>query len=140
MQMWFPSKAPLHYVTDGPEMFRTKDGHLLMLWSSYDRGSYVETCARSKSGELAGPWEQLEPLVKNDSGHGMLFYSFEGQLMMVLHHPFNRARGKIYEMKDCGDHLEVVREPRGFGSSGRNNRRVIASCGFYSGGSSHAWL
>ena len=24
------------YVTDGPEMFRTKDGHLLMLWSSYE--------------------------------------------------------------------------------------------------------
>jgi hypothetical protein len=37
-----------HYVTDGPELFRTKDGHLLMLWSSYEKNSfgrdgYVET-------------------------------------------------------------------------------------------------
>jgi beta-xylosidase len=105
-----PSKSPLHYVTDGPEMFRTKDGHLLMLWSSYDRGSYVQTCARSKSGDLAGPWEQLPPLVRQDSGHGMLFNTFDGQLMLVLHRPFRGARGKMYEMKDCGDHLEIIRE------------------------------
>ncbi len=105
-----PGNFDLHYVTDGPQLYRTKDGHLLMLWSSYENGSYVQTVARSKSGELEGPWEQLDPLVKGDSGHGMLFNTFDGQLMMVLHRPFNNARGKLYEMKDCGDHLEVVRE------------------------------
>ncbi len=105
------------YVTDGPELFRTKDGHLLMLWSSYEHlndtdgaSQYVQTAARSESGELKGPWVQLEPLVKQDSGHGMLFRTFDGQLMMVLHRPFKRARGKLYEMRDAGDHLEVVRE------------------------------
>lgn len=105
-----PGDFDLHYVTDGPQFYRTKDGHLLMLWSSYESGSYVQTIARSKSGKLAGPWEQLDPLVKGDSGHGMLFESFDGQLMMVLHRPFHNARGKLYEMKDAGDHLEVVRE------------------------------
>ncbi len=105
-----PDTGLLHYVTDGPEFYRTKDGHLLMLWSSYENDSYVQTVARSKSGRLQGPWEQLDPLVKADSGHGMLFRTFEGQLMMVLHRPFRNARGKLYEMKDCGDHLEVVRE------------------------------
>ena len=106
-----PSTQPAtSYVTDGPELFHTHDGHLLMLWSSYDRGSYVQTVARSKSGELKGPWEQLPPLVQNDSGHGMLFQTFDGQLMLILHRPFRNARGKIYEMKDAGDHLEILRE------------------------------
>jgi len=104
------SRREGHYVTDGPELFRTKDGHLLMLWSSYDKGGYVETVARSKSGELKGPWDQLEPLIRRDSGHGMLFHTFDGQLMLVLHRPFNNARAKLYEMSDEGDHLRVIRE------------------------------
>ena len=105
-----PSKAEARYVTDGPELFRTRDGHLLMLWSSYAKGSYVETVARSRSGTIEGPWEQLPPLIRNDSGHGMLFHSFDGRLMLVLHHPFRNARGRLYEMRDAGDHLEVLRE------------------------------
>jgi beta-xylosidase len=105
-----PGAGGLNYTTDGPELFRTRDSHLLMLWSSYEKSSYVQTVARSKSGTLKGPWEQLEPLVKRDSGHGMLFHTFDGQLMMVLHRPFKNARGKLYEMADRGDHLDVVRE------------------------------
>jgi beta-xylosidase len=104
------SRKQNNYVTDGPELFRTKDDHLLMLWSSYDKGGYVETVARSKTGELKGPWEQLQPLVRQDSGHGMLFRTFDGQLMMVLHRPFNNARAKLYEMIDEGDHLVVARQ------------------------------
>lgn len=105
-----PDDYDLHYVTDGPQFIRTKDGKLLMLWSSYENDSYVQTIVRSKSGKLQGPWEQLDPLVKADTGHGMLFKTFDGQLMMVVHRPFNNARGKLYEMKDAGDHLEVVRQ------------------------------
>ena len=81
-----------------------------MLWSSYDKDGYVQTLARSKSGQIAGPWEQLPPLVRNDSGHGMLFHTFEGQLMLVLHRPFTNARGKLYEIEDTGDNLKVLRE------------------------------
>ena len=105
-----PDDYDLHYVTDGPQFIRTKQGKLLMLWSSYENGGYVQSIVRSKSGKLQGPWEQLDPLVKEDSGHGMLFKTFEGKLMMVLHRPFRNARGKLYEMKDVGDHLEVVRQ------------------------------
>ncbi len=104
------SREELHYVTDGPELFRTKDNQLLMLWSSYDNKGYVQTVARSKSGELKGPWEQLEPLMRHDSGHGMLFHTFEGQLMLVLHRPFKNARGKLYEMEDTGTSLKIIRE------------------------------
>ncbi|MDQ2664803.1 MAG: glycoside hydrolase family 43 protein [Gemmatimonadota bacterium] len=109
-----PNAKENHYVTDGPELFRTKSGALLMLWASYmqnelGRNGYVQTIARSKSGELKGPWEQLDPVIGNDSGHGMLFRAFDGTLMLVLHQPFQNARGKIYEMEDAGDHLRVVK-------------------------------
>jgi hypothetical protein len=40
----------------------------------------------------------------------MLFKTFQGQLMLVVHRPFKRARGKLYEMHDAGDHLEILRE------------------------------
>jgi beta-xylosidase len=109
-----PSPNENHYVTDGPELWRTKDGHLLMLWSSYEKNSfgndgYVETVARSKSGDIQGPWEQLPVLVDNDSGHGMLFHSFDGQLMFVCHQPFKGANGKIYEVNDLGDHVAIAK-------------------------------
>jgi beta-xylosidase len=109
-----PNARENHYVTDGPELYRTRDGHLLMLWSSYEKNSfgrdgYVETVARSKSGDLKGPWEQLPPLVENDSGHGMIFRAFDGRLMLVVHQPFNGARGKIYEISDQGDHIEIAK-------------------------------
>lgn len=104
-----PGKRENRYVTDGCELFRTKTGQLLMLWSSYDKDGYVQTVARSESGKLAGPWQQLAPLVGKDSGHGMLFKTFEGQLMMVLHQPFRNARGKLFDMEDTGDNLKVLR-------------------------------
>ena len=37
----------------------------------------------------------------------MLFRSFDGKLMLVLHQPFRNARGKIYEMEDTGDAVRV---------------------------------
>ncbi|MDV3459376.1 glycoside hydrolase family 43 protein [Sphingomonas sp. HF-S4] len=98
------------FVTDGPEFHRTSTGTLVMLWSSYGERGYVQSIARSKSGSLDGPWEQLDPLVRRDSGHGMLFRAFDGRLMMVLHRPFTLALGKLYEMRDSGDRVEVVRE------------------------------
>jgi len=109
-----PDAKPTQYVTDGPQLYRSKTGVLLMLWSSYEknavgRDNYVETLARSRSGDLKGPWEQLPSLVGNDSGHGMLFRTFEGQLMLVVHQPFVNARGKFYEIEDLGDSLRVVK-------------------------------
>ncbi|MDQ8188018.1 glycoside hydrolase family 43 protein [Pelagicoccus sp. SDUM812002] len=104
------SDAGLSYVTDGPQFYRSKTDVLLMLWSSYESGSYVQTIARSESGTLLGPWVQLDPLVKRDSGHGMLFHTFDGDFMMVLHRPFRNARGKLFDMADGGDHLEILRQ------------------------------
>jgi beta-xylosidase len=114
-----PHRLP-PYVTDGPQVYRTSDGSPLMLWSTYEKnvagddgtigGGYVQTYAVSKSGDIKGPWSQRRPLVRNDSGHGMLFHTFDGQLMMVLHRPFNNARGKLYEMQLVGHELRVLRQ------------------------------
>ncbi|MET7480579.1 glycoside hydrolase family 43 protein [Streptomyces sp. NPDC005648] len=107
------------YVTDGPQLHRTPDGSLLMLWSTYEKnvvgedgtltGGYVQTYAVSDSGDLHGPWRQRRPLVREDSGHGMLFRTFDDRLMMILHRPFENARGKLYEMELIGDELRVLR-------------------------------
>lgn len=98
------------YVTDGPFLYRTKKGKLLMLWSSYRDGLYVETLAYSTSGRLRGPWKQGDVLVGNDSGHGMLFHSFDGKLLLVLHQPFRQAHAKLFEMEDTGDTVRVKRQ------------------------------
>ena len=98
------------YVTDGPELYRTKTGKLLMIWSSYRDGQYVETLAHSVSGTLRGPWKQDDPLVGEDSGHGMIFRSFDGRLMLILHQPFNRAKGKLFELEDTGDTIRIKRQ------------------------------
>lgn len=105
-----PTTRPTNYVTDGPQFFRTRTGKLIMLWSSYDNDGYVQTQARSTTGTLTGPWEQMMPLVRQDSGHGMLFRTLDGQLMMVIHRPFKNARGKLYEMEDTGDAVRIVRQ------------------------------
>lgn len=98
------------YVTDGPEFYRTKTGKLLMIWSSYRDGLYVETLAHSVSGTIRGPWKQDQPLVGEDSGHGMIFRSFDGRLMLILHQPFNRAKGKLFELEDTGDTVRIKRQ------------------------------
>lgn len=101
----------LVYVTDGPWLHRTRTGTLVMLWSSYGADGYNQAQARSTTGKLEGPWEQLAPMVGGSSGHGMLFRSFEGQLMMILHRPFGaKARGKLYEIDDSGGALRIIRQ------------------------------
>lgn len=82
------SKGRRGYVTDGPWMHRTTGGDLLMLWSSFSDGGYTIGVARSTSGELLGPWQQVaEPLYAGDGGHCMVFRGFDGQLWLTLHRP-----------------------------------------------------
>jgi hypothetical protein len=40
----------------------------------------------------------------------MLFRTFEGQLTMILHRPFENARGKLYEIELDGHELRVLRQ------------------------------
>ncbi|MGC9470893.1 MAG: glycoside hydrolase family 43 protein [Bacteroidales bacterium] len=100
------------HVTDGPYLYTSKSGKLFMIWTSHGYTGYTCGIAISGSGKLAGPWKQQEePLFAENGGHGMLFTTFEGRLMMVLHAPNNpAAQPRIFEMEDTGETLRVVKE------------------------------
>lgn len=84
-------RAPGSYVTDGPYLYRAKNGSLLMLWSSFgEDGRYRIGVATSQSGLLKDPWLQSnEPLYTADGGHGMLFGAKDGTLYLAIHTPNN---------------------------------------------------
>ena len=76
------------YVTDGPFMRRMPDGKLMMMWSSFSKGNYVEAIAYSDNGEIDGKWYHDDKLLfEKDGGHGMLFKTNEDKLMFVMHSP-----------------------------------------------------
>ncbi|MCK9548374.1 MAG: glycoside hydrolase family 43 protein [Sphaerochaeta sp.] len=77
-------------VTDGPFLYRGDGGDLFMLWSSKGEGGYAMGYAKSESGSLEGPWVQRsQPLITADGGHGMIFKTLDGQLMLTYHAPNN---------------------------------------------------
>ena len=111
--VWSQKSPAYHcHVTDGPYLYAGKSGRLFMIWTSGGYTGYTCGIAVSPSGRLAGPWQQqAEPLYQKDGGHGMLFTTFEGQLMMVLHAPNNRrARPHLFKMEDTGETLRIIRE------------------------------
>lgn len=106
-EMTFGMKLP-GWVTDGPELFRTKTGKLGMLWASWGAHRYLQGVAYSESGTIDGPWIQDEkPLKDDNSGHGMMFTTFEGKRLLVIHHSEGDGPRKpqLYEIDDSGDKL-----------------------------------
>lgn len=97
-------------VTDGPQLYRTADGSLHMLWSSWGDDGYFQTLSRSKSGDLFGPWEHGPVWLAKGSGHGMLFKNLDGAWMLVVHRPFKNARGKLYDVRELAGGFELVRQ------------------------------
>lgn len=90
-QVWPAANARVSmpvYITDGPWLFPHSGGALLMLWSSMSRGGYVTGVARSATGHVCGPWEQMPELLwAKDGGHGMILETFEGKKKLVFHQP-----------------------------------------------------
>jgi len=75
------------FVTDGPFLWRDRDGRLLCLWSSFSDSGYTQGLAVSDNGRIDGRFTQLEPLFRGDGGHGMLFRTREGRTLLALHTP-----------------------------------------------------
>lgn len=83
-----PVKNGAAYVTDGPNVYLCNNGTLLLLWSSFRQGRYAQGIASSASGNILGPWvQETAPIFENDGGHGMIFRTFEGEIMLALHTP-----------------------------------------------------
>nr|WP_295922011.1 glycoside hydrolase family 43 protein [uncultured Dyadobacter sp.] len=100
-------------VTDGPWLFRTQTGKLGMLWTSWIYDVYTQGVAYSQTGTLDGPWiQEAEPITPPNFGHGMLFRTFEGKLLMAVHsHKSINGRTVripfLFEMDDSGDHIKL---------------------------------
>ncbi len=97
------------FVTDGPFLFRTKEDRLIMIWSSFGEHRYAVAQAYSETGSVKGPWIQAnELLFHQDGGHGMIFTTFDGKLMLSLHQPnVSDERAHFFELEDLGDRLEL---------------------------------
>lgn len=98
-----------HYVTDGPFMFRTKSGELLMLWSTSAKGKYCQCVAKSENGEIDGKFIHLPPIITDDGGHGMIF-SFENQLTLTFHSPNKTGfeHPVFKKIEDLGDSIKIA--------------------------------
>ena len=73
-------------VTDGPYLFRTTTGRLGMIWTSWVHDVYTQGVAYSTSGTLDGPWvQEKDPITPPNYGHGMLFRTLNGKLLMAAH-------------------------------------------------------
>jgi len=57
-----------------------------MIWTSWIYDVYTQGVAYSTSGTLDGPWvQEKEPITPPNFGHGMLFTTLDGKLLMSLH-------------------------------------------------------
>ena len=99
-------------VTDGPWLFRTQTGKLGMLWTSWIFDAYTQGVAYSESGKLAGPWlHEKQIFTPPNFGHGMLFRSFEGKLLLSVHSHTSNKNGRyirvprLFEVDDSGDKI-----------------------------------
>lgn len=103
-------EQPTGRVSEGGFLHRTKDNTLIMLWSSFGDDGYACSYATSRSGKITGPWIPAEErLFNQDGGHGMIFKTFDGRLMMALHAPNSpdNSRARFLEIEDTGDSIQI---------------------------------
>jgi len=103
-------------ITDGPFLYRSpKSGALYMIWSNTIKRDakkdpdYCIFVRKSPNGRLAGPWLKDEILFGKNGGHGMIFKTFDGRLMLTLHQPNNtpNERMALFEVEDTGAALRI---------------------------------
>lgn len=99
-----------HYITDGPFMYRTSNGRLLIIWSTFIKGKYAQCVAVSDNGDIDGNFIHLPPLVTNDGGHGMIF-KVDDKLLLTFHTPNQTGfeRPVLRELEDTGDTIIIKR-------------------------------
>ncbi len=105
-----PNRPGKNYVTDGPFLYRTKAGRLILLWSSFGRDGYTEALAYSDNGDVTGKWYQEERLLfSKNGGHGMIFTGLDEKLYLTLHSPNEKLKERpmFYRIREQNDTLYV---------------------------------
>ncbi len=105
-------------VTDGPFLYRTDKGRLLLTWSNYGKEDYFIALAASESGKISGPWRQEGLLyargqdgARFDGGHGMIFQTSEGEYRMAFHapnEPYGQERIVFRRVREEGDTIRLA--------------------------------
>ncbi len=98
------------YVTDGPFIYRTKGGRLLIIWSTFTQTGYVQAVASSDNGEIDGKWDHEDLLFEKDGGHGMIFEDLDGIKHLILHSPNENPleRPVMFTVEEKDDKLVIV--------------------------------
>lgn len=97
-----------HYITDGPFMYRTTEGELLLIWSTFIKDKYAQCIAKSDNGEINGNFIHLPPLITDDGGHGMIFKA-DNQLTLTFHTPNKTGfeRPTLCKLEDTGNTIQL---------------------------------
>lgn len=97
-------------ITDGPFLYKASSGKLIMIWSSFGTHGYAIGQAISENGKIAGPWTQADLLFKENGGHGMIFKTFEDQLVLLFHQPNigPQERAQMYLIEEAEERLVLV--------------------------------
>ena len=83
------------YVTDGPFVFKDKDGTLHMLWSSFGQNGYAIGMSHGE-GSLMEHWRHDKvPIVDRDGGHGMIFEGLQGEKLLAIHAPNELLKERV---------------------------------------------
>jgi len=104
-----------NYVTDGPFCYRSpKTGRLFMIWSKFCGKSYSVLSCESQTGCAAGPWRDFKILFADNGGHGMIFRTFDGDLLLAMHKPEVRGHERLalFPVEDKGDAMAICGSPR----------------------------
>jgi hypothetical protein len=97
------------YLSDGPFLYRTGAGRLLMLWSGFVDHGYHVGLAASDAG-LLGLWTHDErPFCERNGGHGMVFRTLSGELRFAVHFPNDKGleRPMFLPLEESGDRLRL---------------------------------
>lgn len=98
------------FITDGPFMYRTKEGRLLMIWSTFTPKGYIQAVAYSDNGEIDGNWLHEDPMFEENGGHGMIFDAFDGNKYLILHSPNEHPheRPVLFDITEENGTLKLV--------------------------------
>lgn len=107
---YFIEKKPEkeHYITDGPFMYRTGDGTLYMIWSTFIKGKYAECIVYFPDGTITGNFMHIDPLIDDDGGHGMIFNT-DRESWLILHSPntCGKERPKLIGLNTLGSTIRT---------------------------------